>query len=65
MPWRTTALEDIDDDRSGGAFGRGRAGHEGFDRVPEDYAPVPAVERSITGLGYRLARLCVQISVQD
>ena len=25
MPWRTTALEDLDDDRSGGAFGRGRA----------------------------------------
>jgi hypothetical protein len=34
-------------------------GFEGFDRVPEDDAPVPEVERSITGLGYRLARLCV------
>jgi hypothetical protein len=34
-------------------------GFEGFDRVPEDNAPVPEVERSITGLGYRLARLCV------
>jgi hypothetical protein len=34
-------------------------------RVPEDDAPVSEVERSITRLGYRFARLCVQTRVQD
>jgi hypothetical protein len=40
-------------------------GFEGFDGVPEDDAPVPEVERSITGLGYRFTCLCVQTRVQD